>query len=88
LGQVVSNFAELSSDEQFSGGKVQIDLSDVRPAGEEGFGALLTLLSCQNSTEDRVHLNKAVGRQLNSVECCLLIDAVLLWRATLSARLE
>jgi len=47
---------ELSSDEQFSG-KVQIDLSDVRPAGEDlkGFGALLTLLSCQNSTEDRVH---------------------------------
>jgi len=26
---------ELSSDEQFSGGKVQIDLSDVRPAGED-----------------------------------------------------
>jgi len=54
---------ELSSDEQFSGGKVQIDLSDVRPAGEDlkGFGALLTLLSCQNSTEDRVHSQQSCG---------------------------
>ncbi len=69
---------ELSTDERFTGEvHVTIDLRDVRPAGEKlkGFGGVanpvrLSLLydRCANL------LNKALGRQLNSVECCLLID--------------
>ena len=69
---------ELSADERFTGEvHVTIDLRDVRPAGEKlkGFGGVanpvrLSLLydRCANL------LNKALGRQLNSVECCLLID--------------
>lgn len=69
---------ELSTDERFSGEvKVIIDLSDVRPAGEplKGFGGVANPVKlpelykrCGNV------LNKAVGRQLNSVECCVLID--------------
>ncbi|MBD2107290.1 ribonucleoside-triphosphate reductase, adenosylcobalamin-dependent [Nodosilinea sp. FACHB-13] len=69
---------ELSTDDRFTGDvSVTIDLRDVRPAGEKlkGFGGVanpvrLSLLydRCANI------LNKALGRQLNSVECCLLID--------------
>jgi ribonucleotide reductase, class II len=69
---------ELSTDDRFNGEvQVSIDLSNVRPAGEplKGFGGvanpvrLLELYGrCANI------LNKAIGRQLNSVECCLLID--------------
>ncbi|MCY7366716.1 MAG: ribonucleoside-triphosphate reductase, partial [Chamaesiphon sp.] len=69
---------ELSSDDRFNDEvQVSIDLSNVRPAGEplKGFGGvanpvrLLELYGrCSNI------LNKAIGRQLNSVECCLLID--------------
>jgi ribonucleotide reductase, class II len=68
----------LATDERFTGDiQVTIDLRDVRPAGEKlkGFGGVanpirLALLydRCANI------LNKALGRQLNSVECCLLID--------------
>lgn len=69
---------ELSTDERFSREvNVIIDLSDVRPAGEQlkGFGGVANPVKlpelykrCGNV------LNKAVGRQLNSVECCVLID--------------
>ncbi len=69
---------ELSSDDRFNDEvQVSIDLSNVRPAGEplKGFGGvanpvrLLELYGrCANI------LNKSIGRQLNSVECCLLID--------------
>ncbi len=69
---------ELSSDEQFSGEiKVQIDLSDVRPAGEDlkGFGGVANPVKLPELYERCASiLNKAVGRMLNSVECCLLID--------------
>jgi ribonucleotide reductase, class II len=69
---------ELSSDDRFDGEvQVSIDLSNVRPAGEQlkGFGGvanpvrLLELYGRCGSI-----LSKAIGRQLNSVECCLLID--------------
>lgn len=69
---------ELSTDDRFTDDvHVTIDLRDVRPAGEKlkGFGGVanpvrLSLLYDRCATI----LNKAVGRQLNSVECCLLID--------------
>jgi ribonucleotide reductase, class II len=69
---------ELSSDDRFNGEvQVSIDLSNVRPAGErlKGFGGVanpvkLTELYGRCASI----LNKAIGRQLNSVECCLLID--------------
>lgn len=69
---------ELSSDERFEGDvAVNVDLSDVRPAGEKlkGFGGVANPIRlpdlygrCANI------LNKAVGRKLSSIECCLLID--------------
>jgi adenosylcobalamin-dependent ribonucleoside-triphosphate reductase len=69
---------ELSSDEQFSGSvQVFIDLSDVRPAGEslKGFGGVANPVKLSELYHrGAAILNKAVGRQLNSVECCLLID--------------
>ncbi|MBW4460108.1 MAG: ribonucleoside-triphosphate reductase, adenosylcobalamin-dependent [Nodosilinea sp. WJT8-NPBG4] len=69
---------ELSTDDRFTGDvSVTIDLRDVRPAGEKlkGFGGVanpvrLSLLYDRCASI----LNKALGRQLNSVECCLLID--------------
>ena len=76
--QSYQTLLELATDERFSGEvEVTIDLRDVRPVGEKlkGFGGVanpvrLTMLY------DRCAgiLNKALGRQLNSVECCLLID--------------
>ena len=69
---------ELSTDERFSDEvKVIIDISDVRPAGEplKGFGGVanpVRLLELYERCSSI--LNKAIGRQLNSVECCLLID--------------
>jgi ribonucleotide reductase class II len=76
--QSYQTLLELSTDERFTGEvAVTIDLRDVRPAGEKlkGFGGVanpvrLTMLY------DRCAgiLNKALGRQLTSVECCLLID--------------
>ncbi|WP_338462250.1 ribonucleoside-triphosphate reductase, adenosylcobalamin-dependent [Synechococcus elongatus IITB7] len=69
---------ELSSDDRFTGPvQVAIDLSDVRPAGERlrGFGGVANPVKLPE-LYDRVAqiLNKAVGRQLDSIECCLLID--------------
>jgi len=69
---------ELSTDEQFSGEvQVSIDLSDVRAAGEplKGFGGVANPVKLAELYDRAASiLNKAVGRQLNSVECCLLID--------------
>ncbi|MBW4577880.1 MAG: ribonucleoside-triphosphate reductase, adenosylcobalamin-dependent [Aphanothece sp. CMT-3BRIN-NPC111] len=69
---------ELSSDEQFPGEvQVSIDLSDVRAVGEllEGFGGVANPVKLPGLYERcSSTLNKAIGRQLNSVECCLLID--------------
>ena len=69
---------ELSTDERFSGEvQVGIDLSDVRAAGEplKGFGGVANPVKLPGLYERcTAILNKAVGRQLNSVECCLLID--------------
>jgi adenosylcobalamin-dependent ribonucleoside-triphosphate reductase len=69
---------ELSTDERFSHEvKVLIDLSDVRAAGEQlkGFGGVANPVKLPELYERCASIiNKAVGRQLNSVECCLLID--------------
>ncbi|MBW4649518.1 MAG: ribonucleoside-triphosphate reductase, adenosylcobalamin-dependent [Kastovskya adunca ATA6-11-RM4] len=69
---------ELSSDQRFSGeSTVVIDVSDVRAAGEplKGFGGVANPVKLTGLYERCASiLNKAVGRKLNSVECCLLID--------------
>jgi ribonucleotide reductase, class II len=69
---------ELSTDERFTGEvDVAIDLGDVRPAGEtlKGFGGVANPIRLPALYERcAAILNKANGRQLTSVECCLLID--------------
>ncbi len=69
---------ELSTGDRFTGDvQVTIDLSDVRPAGErlKGFGGVANPIRLPSLYERcAAILNKAIGRQLNSVECCLLID--------------
>lgn len=69
---------ELSSDERFSGEvEVVVSLADVRPAGEslKGFGGVANPVKLPGLYDRCARiLNKAHGRQLNSVECCLLID--------------
>ena len=69
---------ELCSDSRFSGPiEVEVDLSDVRPVGEtlKGFGGMANPVKLKD-LYGRVAqiLNKAIGRQLTSIECCLLID--------------
>jgi len=69
---------EASSDERFDGEvEIIIDMSDVRPAGEilKGFGGMANPVKLPDmySRVARI-LNKAKGRQLDSIECCLLID--------------
>ncbi len=71
---------ELCSDERFDAGspiRVSVDLSDVRPVGEtlKGFGGMANPVKL-GDLYGRVAqiLNKAIGRRLTSVECCLLID--------------
>ena len=71
---------QLSSDERFAAGEpihIAVDLSDVRPVGErlKGFGGMANPVKLKD-LYGRVAqiLNKAHGRQLTSVECCLLID--------------
>ncbi|MCP9927617.1 ribonucleoside-triphosphate reductase, adenosylcobalamin-dependent [Cyanobium sp. CH-040] len=71
---------ELSSDARFDAGapiEISVDLSDVRPVGEtlKGFGGMANPVKLKD-LYGRVAqiLNKAQGRQLTSVECCLLID--------------
>ncbi|MEB3355306.1 MAG: ribonucleoside-triphosphate reductase, adenosylcobalamin-dependent [Synechococcales bacterium] len=69
---------ELSTDERFPGEvTVAISLADVRPAGErlKGFGGVANPVRLPGLYDRCARiLNKALGRQLNSVECCLLID--------------
>lgn len=69
---------ELSTDERLSGEvQVSIDLSDVRATGEplKGFGGVANPVKLPELYERcAAILNQAIGRQLNSVECCLLID--------------
>jgi ribonucleotide reductase, class II len=69
---------ELSSDDRFNGEvNIAIDLSNVRPAGEilKGFGGMANPVRLPELYgRCAAILNKANGRQLNSVECCLLID--------------
>ncbi|MEB3316542.1 MAG: ribonucleoside-triphosphate reductase, adenosylcobalamin-dependent [Cyanobacteriota bacterium] len=70
---------QLSSEERFGEEPVEVsvDLSDVRPVGEQlkGFGGMANPVKLKD-LYGRVAqiLNKARGRQLTSVECCLLID--------------
>ncbi|MEO1404213.1 MAG: ribonucleoside-triphosphate reductase, adenosylcobalamin-dependent [Cyanobacteria bacterium J06635_1] len=69
---------KLSTDESFTGEvEVTVDLSDVRPAGEKlkGFGGMANPIKLPGLyNRCATILNNAHGRQLNSVECCLLID--------------
>lgn len=77
---------ELSTDERFGStsltdhtGDVQVivDISDVRQSGEtlKGFGGMANPVKLPGLYQRCASiLNKAIGRQLNSVECCLLID--------------
>lgn len=69
---------ELSTDERFTNEvQVFVDVSDVRQAGEtlKGFGGVANPVKLPGLYQRcAAILNKAVGRQLNSVECCLLID--------------
>ncbi|WP_346290944.1 ribonucleoside-triphosphate reductase, adenosylcobalamin-dependent [Sphaerothrix gracilis] len=69
---------ELSTDERFTGEvEIGVDLSDVRPAGEKlkGFGGVANPVRLPGLYNRCANiLNKAQGRQLNSVECCMLID--------------
>ncbi len=69
---------ELAASEDLSGEvQVIVDLSDVRQAGEtlKGFGGVANPVKLTGLYSRCAGiLNKAVGRQLNSVECCLLID--------------
>ncbi|MBD2362464.1 ribonucleoside-triphosphate reductase, adenosylcobalamin-dependent [Anabaena minutissima FACHB-250] len=69
---------ELSTDERFTDEvQVTVDVSDVRQAGEtlKGFGGVANPVKLPGLYQRcAAILNKAVGRQLTSVECCLLID--------------
>ena len=70
---------ELSSDPQFDCGivEIEVNLNDVRPVGEtlKGFGGMANPVKLKD-LYGRVArlLNKAIGRRLTSIECCLLID--------------
>ena len=70
----------LASDEDLAAAaplQVTVDLSHVRPVGEplKGFGGVANPVKLQDLfPRVATILNKALGRQLNSVECCLLID--------------
>ncbi|AFY72340.1 ribonucleoside-triphosphate reductase, adenosylcobalamin-dependent [Synechococcus sp. PCC 7502] len=71
---------ELSSDEQFDATKpvqITVDISDVRPSGEplKGFGGMANPVKLPTLYDRCANiLNKAISRQLTSVECCILID--------------
>ena len=76
--QSYQTLLELSTDARFTGPvAVEVDLRDVRPAGEKlrGFGGVANPVRLADLYQRCAQiLNKALGRQLNSVECCLLID--------------
>lgn len=69
---------ELSTDERFTDDvQIVVDISDVRQSGEtlKGFGGMANPVKLPGLYQRCASiLNKAIGRQLNSVECCLLID--------------
>jgi ribonucleotide reductase class II len=69
---------ELSTDERFNEEvEVIVDISDIRKAGEplQGFGGMANPVKLPELYQRcAAILNKAVGRKLTSVECCLLID--------------
>ena len=69
---------ELSTDERFTGDvSITVNVSDVRAEGEvlKGFGGMANPIRLPGLYERcAALLNKAIGRQLTSVECCLLID--------------
>jgi ribonucleotide reductase class II len=69
---------ELSTDERFTAAvQVTVNVSDVRAEGEilKGFGGVANPVKLPE-LYDRCAaiLNRAIGRNLTSVECCLLID--------------
>ncbi|AFY60235.1 ribonucleoside-triphosphate reductase, adenosylcobalamin-dependent [Synechococcus sp. PCC 6312] len=69
---------ETSTNPQFTGPvHFVVDISDIRPTGEslKGFGGVANPVKLPEMYQRCANiLNKAVGRQLNSVESCLLID--------------
>lgn len=70
---------ELSADTRFAAGdvNVSVDLSNVRPAGErlKGFGGVANPVKLPELYDRCAKiLNRAIGRKLSPVECCLLID--------------
>lgn len=69
---------EMSTDERFDGPvTITIDLGNIRPAGEKlkGFGGVANPIKLPNLYDRCAQiLNKAIGRQMTPVECCLLID--------------
>lgn len=73
-------FINLAFDRNYSENqtvRVHIDLGSVRPAGEKlnGFGGVSNPIKLPELFERCSELlNGAIGRQLNSIECCLLID--------------
>ena len=78
-GWVGSYLALLEASTEFNFGAVtvEIDLSNVRPEGEKlnGFGGAANPVKLRDMYgRCTAILNKAVGRKLTSVECCLLID--------------
>ncbi len=76
--QSYQTLLELSTDQRFdSTVEVIVDLCDIRPAGEalKGFGGVANPVKLADLYKRvALILNKAIGRRLNSVECCLLID--------------
>ncbi|MBF2017107.1 MAG: ribonucleoside-triphosphate reductase, adenosylcobalamin-dependent [Rivularia sp. T60_A2020_040] len=76
--QSYQTLLELSTDERFNEEvEVIVDINDIRQAGEplQGFGGMANPVKLPELYQRCASiLNKALGRQLNSVECCLLID--------------
>ena len=71
---------ELCSTQNFNPAlpiEVCVDLADVRPVGDtlKGFGGMANPVKLKDLyTRVAQILNRAIGRKLTSVECCLLID--------------
>ncbi|MFN3360816.1 MAG: LAGLIDADG family homing endonuclease, partial [Pseudanabaenaceae cyanobacterium] len=70
---------ELAADDRFDGGAINVvvDINDVRPEGEKlkGFGGVANPVKLPGLYEKCAKiLNRAVGRKLTALECCLLID--------------
>lgn len=68
---------DLATNEKYGDVDLIIDLGNVRPAGEKlkGFGGTANPIKIKEMFEKVTNiLNKAAGRQLTAVECCLLID--------------